>query len=147
MLLCSLCFLLFFSGCSQKKSRGNDLGFAFSADLTYVQENTRITASVDVHAPRELNDPLPRNLTLTIFSPVALQGLVVQRIDGVISLSYEGISTTVEHTDLLRCANLLLFEDASNEIRLDPSTGFPLEILTTEASLQISNFKKISPDE
>ena len=142
-----LCFFLLLVSCSPQASRSNYRDSAFSADLVYLRNDIRICASVLIGSPRDATDPLPRDLTLHLSFPEALQGLVIQRIDGVLFFSYKELSKTVEHSDLLRCTDLLLSEDESLNYYFDSSTELPLEIHSTNECLQISNFKKISSTE
>ena len=137
--LCSLCLFLFLGGCASRTRIPNVRDTAFSAELLYVKNNTRICSTVQVGAPRDSSDPLPRDLVLTVTSPEALQGLVITRIDGTLSFSYKGILTTVERTDLLRCAELLLSEDPDNTYEFNESTGFPICICTKNERVEISN--------
>ena len=142
-----LCFLLILCGCRANTSPADARSSAFSASLVYIKNETRICATAIVGAPREATDFLPRDLTLTLSSPEALRGLVITRKDGVISLSYQGLLTAVEETNLLRCTELLLSEDPAAEIVLDPTQNTPKEILLGKESLQISDFKKILSNE
>ena len=142
-----LCFFLLLCGCSSNTSPTDWRSSAFSASLVYIKNETQICATVAVSAPREASDSLPRDLTLTLSSPEALRGLVITRKDGVVSLSYQGLLTAVEETNLLRCTELLLSEDVDAEIILDPTTNLPKEILLGKEALQISDFKKILSNE
>ena len=142
-----LCFLLVLFGCRANTSPTDARSSAFSASFVYVKNEMQICATAMVGAPREASDPLPRDLTLTLTSPEALRGLVITRKDGEVSLSYQGILTTVEHTDLLRCTELLLSEDPTAKITLDPTQNTPKEILLGKELLQISDFKKILSNE
>lgn len=153
MVLLSLCPLIFLESCTPNSSPPNFRDSAFCADLVYVTETTHICATVQAEVPRAPEDTLPRDVKLVFSHPKALQGLTLTRRNGTVSFEYMGIITTSDHTDLLRPVALLLgedpntTEDQSYEIHLSPNTGFPEEILTSEETLQISNFQKISSDE
>ncbi len=148
-----LLLLFLFSSCTHSPPLSAYRDTAFCADLVYFRQNIRICAFAQVAAPREESDSLPRDVTLSFREPEALHGLTVTRKNGDIFYEYKGLSMSTDATELLRCIDLLLIEehknteDQSYDIRLSSDTGFPEEIVTSEETLQIQNFQKISSNE
>lgn len=160
-----LCLLLLLIGCSSTP-KGNDYReSAFCAELSVHTKESHLLVTAEIRAPRA--DDLPRDLTLSFHEPNALRGLILTRRDGKILLEFDGISVERDSAEeLLLCVKLLLpegdfsefkrcekngvsllstkvqneKETQAYEIYLDPDTGFPKEILSEDASLQILSF-------
>ncbi len=161
-----VCLCLCLSGCAKSRSLPDYRASAFGVEIVYSTPHTKLVATAEVSAPRA-EETIPRDVTLTLSSPKALQGLMLQRTDGKISLNYEGILTESDATGLLRCVDLLLTEgrikvgnpcqrngttllyaEIQNdkdtqiyELYLTPHTGIPQELVVAEETIQIRKFQ------
>ena len=141
-LLCLSVLCLFF-GCTDANAPPDYKATAFYAEVVYTTEQTRLCCEVWVDAPRESGETLPRNVRVSVKAPDALQGLLLTRVDGEIFCEYRGLSKEIGQTELLRCADLLLTEDQTDEMKRFPDTGAPERISSANETLEITNFKKI----
>ncbi len=143
----------------------------FRVELCGVRGEEKVSAEGS-YSPSKVPD-LPWDFTLRLTSPKSLEGIILRRQDGTVSLSFEGMETDADSLDgLLSLLSLpattgeikglsldrtmgepLLYaqiekegEVSPLELWLDPESGFPKQIKKGELSLDILFFEPISSD-
>ena len=164
ILVLLLCPLLLLFGCGNSSlpdARSN----AFSAEILWSTATSQFRATAEVS--KSSSENTSRDLTLTFHEPKALDGLILTRTNGEISLSFLNLSVENFPVEaLLLPIDLLLYEGKttvigdceiegtryitakienekekeSYELYLDPDTGIPKELRTEHGTLQLESF-------